>query len=430
MNYQAEYESRRTTLDAVLASIKSGDEISTSGALCEPIAFLERFHTIVPRLENAELLKGKNIDYPFYSIPDLRDHVTVIGHLFDEPMRKNISGGAIVHISADLHNFMRNRVAYKPIDKFIAMATPMDENGCLHVSGCGMWEEEAYKSAKKVILEVNPELPCFRGSLAIPIGRVDMLYESPRTVTEYPPAPPNETDRIIGETVASLVHDGDCIQLGLGGMPNAVGRSFMNKHDLGLHTELFTPMTGELIEAGVITGKYKTIDRGEHVGSFVMGNAKLYKTLMDNPHVRFSQCSYTNDPKVISQIDNFVSINTAMELDLTGQICAESVGPVEYSGIGGAMDFAYGALHSKGGRYIMAIASTAKNGTINKIKTQLTPGAVVSVPRSIADIVVTEYGVAYLRGRTIRERVHNLIAVAHPDFREELTSYAKKMYWI
>lgn len=430
MDYQKAYEERLGSLNDALASVRSGEQLCTSGVLCEPTAFLSRFHEIVPRLERVELLKGRNIDYPFMNMPELREHVTVIGHLFDKSMRDAVNRGAVTHICADLHNFMPNRTAYKPIDRFIAMASPMDANGNLHVAGCGMWEEAAYQSAKHIILEVNPFLPPFRGSLAIPVEQVDMLYEAPQPLTEYPQASVSETDRIIGDIVASLVHDGDCIQIGLGGMPDAVGRSFMDKKDLGLHTELFTPVTGKLIEAGVITGRRKTIDPGEHVGSFVMGDKTLYDALLHDPHVRFSQCTYTNSPAVIARIDNFVSVNTAMEIDLTGQICSESIGPVQYSGTGGALDFAYGALHSRGGRGIIAIASTTKRERISKIKAQLTPGSVVSIPRNTADIVVTEYGVAYLRGRSVRERVMNLIAVAHPDYREELRAEARKLHYI
>ena len=372
MDLQEEYKSKLTTVDAVLASVRSGEQLCTSGVLCEPLAFLERFHEIVPRLEGVELLKGRNIDVPFLFMPDLREHVTVLGHLYDATLRGCVKYGAVTHMPSNLHDFMKNRVAYKPIDKFIAMATPMDENGDFSVSGCGMWEYTAAANARSIILEVNPQLPRFRGSLKVNLRQVDMLYEAPRPATEYPRAESTETDRIIGETIASLVRDGDCIQIGLGGMPDAVARAFRDKHDLGLHTELFTPAVGELIEAGVITGARKNVDPGEHVGSFVMGDKKLYETLERDPHTRFADIAYTNDPWVIAGIENMVSINTAMEIDLTGQICSESIGPVQYSGTGGAFDFAFGAMHAKNGRGIMALASTAKGGTISKIRAELT----------------------------------------------------------
>ena len=430
MDFQRQYRDKLCTVDDVLASIHSGEQLCTSGVLCEPLAFLERFHEIVPRLEDVLLLKGRNIDVPFLFMPDLKEHVTVIGHLFDDTLRKAVPGGAVTHIPSNLHDFMPNRVAFRPIDKFIAMATPMDEFGNMYICGSGMWEYTAADTAKSIILEVNPELPRFHGSPCINIRRVDMVYEAPRPLTEYPRAVSTETDKAIGRLVASLVHDGDCIQIGLGGMPDAVGRAFMDKNDLGLHTELFTPVVGELIEAGVITGSHKNVDRCEHVGTFVMGDRKLYRTLASDPQVRFADVTYTNNPDVIASIDNMVSVNTAMEIDLTGQICSESIGPVQFSGTGGAFDFAYGALNSKGGRYILALASTAKGGAISKIKTTLTPGAVVSVPRNLADIVVTEYGIAYLRGRSVRERAKALIEIAHPDFRDTLRSEARALNYI
>lgn len=430
MDHTEEYQAKLATVDDALASVRSGEQLCTGGVLCEPLAFLERFQEIVPRLEDVELLKGRNIDVPFLFMPDLREHVTVLGHLYDATLRSCAKNGAITHMPSNLHDFMPNRVSYRPIDRFIAAAAPMDENGDFAVSGCGMWEYTAARNAKHIILEVNPLLPRFRGSLKVNIRQVDMLYEAPRPATEYPRAVSTETDRTIGQTIASLVNDGDCIQIGIGGMPDAVARAFMDKRDLGLHTELFTPAVGELIEAGVITGRRKNVDRGEHVGSFVMGDHKLYDTLARDPNVRFDDITYTNSPRVIASIDNMVSINTAMEIDLTGQICSESIGPVQYSGTGGAFDFAFGAMHSRGGRSIIAIASTAKHGTLSKITAQLTPGAVVSIPRNAADIVVTEFGVAYLRGRSVRERTQNLIAVAHPDFREELRAAAKKLNWI
>ena len=426
----AAYKSRLATLQDELDAVQSGDVLCTSGVLCEPIGFLSHFHTIVPRLENVELIKGRNIDYDFLAMPQLKDHVQVIGHLFDGALRQANALGAATHIPSNLHDFMDRRTAYKPIDKFIAMATPMDKNGNFVVSGCGMWEESAYRSAKTVILEVNPHLPRFKGCLTIPLEKVDMIVEVDYPATEYPIPPSTEIDKKIGGYVASFVHDYDCIQLGLGGMPNAVGNAFFDKKGLGLHTELYTPVIGELIRAGVITGEAKTIDRGQHVGTFVQGDNRLYDVLSTDPGVCFKPVTYTNDPFVISQIDNMVSINTALEIDLTGQICSESIGPRQYSGTGGASDFAYGALHSKGGRGIIAMASTAKGGAVSKIKATLTPGSVVSISRNLADIIVTEYGVAYLRGRTVRERAEALIAIAHPDFRADLRQQARELFYL
>lgn len=429
------YKQKLGTIDDELRLIRDGDVICGGGELCEPVGFYENFHKIAPHLRDIELLKGKRGSgymYPFMQMPELKGRLTMLCHLYDGALRQCHDMGIATHLPSNLHDMMKRRTEYKPIiNKFIAVATPMDENGCFAVSGSGMWEEEAYRHAETVILEVNPNLPRFPGALEIPLERADLIVEVNAPATIYNVrSTPSKTDLQIGAYVAEFVHDGDCIQLGLGGMPDAVGNSFFGKKELGLHTELFTPVMGDLIEAGVITGARKNIDRGKHVGNFILGDEKLYSIMSHDPNVLFRQASYTNDPYIISQIDNMVSINTAMEIDLTGQICSESIGPRQYSGTGGAFDFAFGAQHSKGGRGIMAIASTAKSGAVSKIKPILTPGAIVTVPRNVADIIVTEYGVAYMRGRSVRERAKQLIAIAHPDFRDELCFEAKKLGYI
>ena len=431
MDYKAIYDSKKTDVDHVVDSLRSGQTIFTAGVLCEPQTFLEHFHRAVPRLEDVTMHKGRSDnEYPFLTMPDLARHVQVMGHLFDAPLRQAAAMGNATHIPCFLHDFIDNQARVRGIDVFVAQATPMDDNGMFSVSGCGMWEYGCFENAKVVILEVNARQHRFHGSLQIPVDRVDMLFEVDRPLKEFPSSEPTETDRLIGGYAAGMVRDGDCIQLGLGALPDLVGRSFLDKNDLGLHSELFSPVMGELIEHGNLTGARKNIDTGLHVATFVMGNETLYSLLARDPAIQFRPASYTNDPFLISQIDNMVSLNTAMEMDLTGQVCSESIGTRQYSGTGGAFDFAYGALHSKGGRSIIAMASTAKNGTISKIKPMLTPGAAVSISRNAVDIVITEYGVARLCGRTVRERAEQLIAIAHPDFRAELRQQAKELLYI
>ena len=435
MDRNLEYREKVGTVEDMLATLRDADVICGGGELCEPQLFYENFHRVAPRLSDIELIKGKRGSgyvYPFMEMPELRGRLNMVCHLYDGALRKCHDMGIASHLPSNLHDMMRRRTEYKPvIHKFIAAATPMDENGNFAVSGSGMWEEDAYLHAETVILEVNPNLPRFPGALEIPLEKVDLIVEADYPATIYDVrSVPTETDLKIGAYAADFVHDGDCIQLGLGGMPDAVGNSFFDKKDLGLHTELFTPVMGDLIEAGVITGARKNIDTGKHVGNFILGDEKLYKIMSTNPGTWFRQASYTNDPFVISRIDNMVSINTAMEIDLTGQICSETIGPRQYSGTGGAFDFAYGAQHSRGGRGIIAMSATAKRGTISKIKPILTPGSVVTISRNIADIIITEWGVAYMRGRTVKERAAQLIAIAHPDFREELTFEAKKLGYI
>ena len=237
-------------------------------------------------------------------------------------------------------------------------------------------------------------------------------------------------EEAIGENVAELIRDGDCIQLGIGGTSNVVARKLVDKHDLGIHSEMFTDSMMELMKKGVINCSRKNLNPGLAVASFAWGSRQLYDFIDWNRDIVFRRSSYVNDPFIIAQNDNMVSINTTLQVDLTGQVCSESIGPRQYSGTGGAFDFAYGALHSRGGRGLVAVQSTAKNGTISRITPMLTEGAMVSITRNVVDNIVTEYGVAPMRGRTVRQRVQNLIAVAHPDFREELKKKAEYlMLW-
>jgi acyl-CoA hydrolase len=294
-----------------------------------------------------------------------------------------------------------------------------------------MFEYEAMQNASHIILEVNlnPKYAPVRGACRVPIDRVDMLYEVNEPLYTLPEFICTEIDEKIGMYIASLIHDGDCIQLGLGGLPDAVAHHLMDKNDLGVHTEMFSSAMAKMVEAGVITGKAKNLNKGEHIATFILGNENLYRVASENPNIRLVPASYGNDPTVIAQNDNMVSINTLLEIDLTGQINSESIGALQWSGTGGADDYAIGALHSRGGRGIFAFESATRKG-ISKIKATFAPGTVVSVSRNHADIIITEYGIVSLRGKTIHQRVEALISIAHPDFRAELRVEAKKLKYI
>ena len=234
----------------------------------------------------------------------------------------------------------------------------------------------------------------------------------------------------IGKAAAELVHDGDTIQLGIGGIPDAAALALKDKHDLGVHSEMITNSMVELVKQGVITGRKKNFMPGKIVGTFAYGTQALYDLLEENPGVRMLRGETVNDPRIVAQNDNFVSINACLSVDLTGQVCSESIGSRQYSGSGGQSDMAVGATHSKGGRNIIATASTKHGGTVSTITAQLEPGSIVTLSRNELDYVVTEYGIAPLRGRSVRQKVRNLIAVAHPDFRAELQAQAEKlMLW-
>ncbi|MCD8321388.1 MAG: 4-hydroxybutyrate--acetyl-CoA CoA transferase [Oscillospiraceae bacterium] len=430
MNYQEQYQGKLQTLEAAQALIHSGDVIAVSGAITEPTAFLGRLQEIIPRLEDVILVKSKDNDYEYLRDPATKGHILTLGHFYHTNFREGHALGIASYLPSDLHNYMRLRTAYKPNNVFIAKVTDMDENGNFQIPYCQMFEREAYACAETVILEINPRFRRVRGGVDIPIDRVACCYIADSPLLTIPRSKPSPVDEAIGAYIADMIHDGDCFQLGIGGLPDTIGRHLFDKNDLGIHSEVFSSTMADLIENGNVTGKYKQIDKGEHIAAFALGDDHLYATLSENDACHIMPSSYANDPFVIAQNDNMISVNTALEIDLTGQICSESIGPVQWSGTGGAADFAYGALHSRGGRGVIAFSSTAKKGSVSRIKVTLTPGAAVSISRNLADIIVTEYGVAYMRGRSVQERAAQLIEIAHPDFRDELRDGAKALGYI
>ena len=312
----------------------------------------------------------------------------------------------------------------------MAAVSPMDEDGKVFLSFDLQGSLDWLENADTVIFEINDRIPRICGETAVPIEAADYIYEVSSPLPITPKAPASPVEKKIAEYVTSLVNDGDCIQLGVGGIPNAVGHGLLGKKDLGIHSEMITSSMGLLMREGVVTNEKKNFNKNRAVGAFAWGDEALYEYIADNPMVELRRASYVNDPFIIAQNDNMVSINTALQLDLTGQICSESLGSRQFSGTGGASDLAYGAFCSKGGRGIIALTSTAKNGTISKIQPVLPSGSVVSISRNIVDYVVTEYGIAKLKNRSIRQRVEALTGIAHPDFRADLKRQAEKlMLW-
>ena len=430
MTIQQQYAKKLGTLADAQALIHSGDIVAVSGAITEPVVFLGALQDIIPRLENVTLIKSKDNDYEYLRDPNTAGHILTLGHFYHTNFRQGHALGITSYLPSDLHNYMKLRTAYKPNNVFIAKVTDMDEQGNFQIPYCQMFEREALACADTVILEINPRFRRIRGGVEILIDRVACCYVADSPILTIPRSTPTPTDEAIGAYIADMIHDGDTFQLGIGGLPDAVGKHLFAKNDLGIHSELFSSTMADLMEQGNVTGRYKTVDPGEHIACFALGDDHLYQTLSENPACRIMPASYTNDPMVIARQDHMISVNTALEIDLTGQICSESIGAVQWSGTGGASDFAFGALHSKGGRGIIAFSSTAKGGKVSRIKTMLTQGAAVSISRNLADTIVTEYGVAELRGRSVRERADALISIAHPDFRAQLRQEAKQLGYL
>lgn len=431
MSKKAIYRSKLGSLEDALEMICSGDVIATPCYGNEPRHFLARLHTIAPRVKNVLLWLGNTMEnYPVASDPNLAGHIDFVGNFFGRDCRtahelKRISLSPS-HLSAAGMTIVRTR---RPTI-FVASVAPMDDEGYFCMSVDLEYSLECLEAADKVIFEVNSNLPVTYGETKIPVEVADLVYEMDNSMPYAPEILSTPVEEAIAGYVASLVNDGDCIQLGIGGTPNAVGRALMSKHDLGIHTEMITSSMGELLKCGAVNNSRKNFMPGKTVGAFAWGNQELYDYINGNEDVMLRKCSWVNDPFVISQNDNMVSINTALQVDLAGQVCSETIGTKQYSGTGGASDFAYGAYRSKGGKGIIALASTAKKGTVSKIQPILTPGSVVTISRNITDYIVTEYGIAKMRDCTMRQRVEGLISIAHPDFREELRKQANKlMLW-
>lgn len=416
------------TAEGALDLIRSGDVIASTIYGCEPAAFLSRLHTIAPRVENVRLW-SLNImgPYPVMLDNSLKGRIDIYSIFYNASCRAGSASGRFHYLPLDLHRVGRGIVDALRPTVFVAAVAPPDGDGNVSLSLDLETGWECMEAADRIIFEINPSIPPVCGETRIPLSRAAYWYESD-TPLSNPPAPPiGETERTIAGYVSSLIRDGDCIQLGIGALPNAVGDALTDKRDLGVHTEMLTASMGRLIRCGAVTNARKNSNPGRAVAAFAWGDQALYDLMRDNPLFCMRRAAYVNDPFNIARNDCMVSVNTALQIDLTGQVCSESIGSRQFSGTGGAFDFAYGAFHSKGGRGILALTSTARGGTVSKIQPQLSPGAVVSISRNIVDHVVTEYGIARLRDRTVRQRMENLIAVAHPDFRGELRRQAEKL---
>ncbi len=430
MDYQKLYSEKKRTLEQCLQLIRSNDNICFGKDCNEPQKFCEALHTIAPQVENVTVLKGRSSNYGFMQNDGMVGHIITqsafYGRGWEEPQRK----GNCTFVACDLYDQPFSYNAAYPRNVYIAAVTPMDENGNFQVNLSQMWERDIDPlSCERIILEVNDQLLPVVGGVEINISDVTAFYETSYQPPEIADLIPSDVENMIGQHVASLVKNGDTFQLGIGTLPNACATYMMDKKDLGIHSEMFTNLMGQMVEKGVVTGARKNLNPGEHTFCFAGGLQSLYQMVHENKNCVIRPASYVTDPKVIAQNDNMISINGILEIDLTGQVCSESIGTRQYSGPGGGFDFAYGAQHSKGGRSILIMQSRTKKGE-PKIKPILTPGAQVTIPRPYADTIVTEYGIAVLKGRTLMDRVKALVAIAHPDDRDRLMFEAKKYQFI
>jgi acyl-CoA hydrolase len=434
-----DYSAKKITVEQALALVKSNDNITVGMAGAEPVEFLGKLHTIADRVTDVTVTSCLNTAPGEYLSEKYLERAFRLESWFYSPtLRRLNKTGRVSFIPNNLHFSGYKRNFHKKTNIFIGSASMPDKNGRVRFSCGNVYEEEIAKKADVVILEISPNIPYCHGENYLEWDEIDHVIECDYYLPTIPDAAPNEKDREIGQHIAELIHDGDCIQVGIGGIPNAVCEFLAHKKDLGIHTEMMTTGIMKLMKLGAVNGSKKQMDTGKVVCAFALGNQEMYEFMDNNPDILTKRGSLVNDPNVICGNDNQVSINTSVEVDLTGQCCSESVGNLQISGTGGQSDTAIGAQNSKNGRSIIALYSTAmaKNPAtgereeVSKIVPTLRPGAAVSLSRNDVDWVVTEFGVVNLRGTCVRERVEMLIGIAHPKFRDELREAAKKLeYW-
>jgi len=415
---------------AALGKIRRGSRIFLGSGCAEPLtlaqALTDNAHLFADNIIIHILTQGDAVYTRPEYVNNFRHNAFFIGANVREAVQAGRAAYTPIFLSEIPALFASGQM---PLDAALIQVTPPDAQGFCSLGVSVDIVKAAAKNARLVIAEVNPRMPRTFGDSFVHLDEIDAIVESDRPIRELVLPETNEVAGHIGYHVSRLVQDGATLQMGIGGIPNAVLQHLKDKNDLGVHTEMFSDGLIDLVQHGNITGRRKTLHPGAVVSSFCMGTKALYDWVHENPHVLFYGSDYTNDPGVIRQNDLMVAINSAIAIDLTGQVCADSLGSRFYSGIGGQVDFMRGAARSRGGRAIIALPSTAKGGTVSRIVPFLEEGSGVVTSRGDVHYVVTEYGVAYLHGKSVAERALALIEISHPDFRNELLDSAKARFY-
>ncbi len=431
MDWLNQYEPKKTTAEEALSGLKSGYRIFMTGNCSVPQTLMEAFNERALDLENLSLIQVLTFGKADYVKPELVGHTRVNSLFISSNVREAVNDGRAdftpVFLSEIPGLFRSGRL---PLDVALIHVSPPDKNGCCSYGVEVGVTKTAAETAKIVIAEVNPQMPRTLGDSFIHVSKLDYVVEVDYELPGVQMAISSPEQEAIANHIASIIPDGATLQMGIGGIPDAVLKKLYNHQHLGIHTELFSDGVVDLVEAGVITNERKTFHPGKIIAGFVIGTKRLYDFVDDNPIVELHPTEYINDPFNIAKNDKMVSINSAIQVDLTGQVCADSMGTYFYSGVGGQVDFVRGASRSKGGMPIIAMLSTAKNDTISRIVPTLTDGSGVITSRNDVHYVATEYGVADLYGRTIRDRARQLVEIAHPHFRAELAEAAEKLYHV
>ena len=411
-----------------VAGISSGQQVYVHCAAAAPSVLLDALVARAPELRDVGMIHLHTEGPGPHLAPDMATHFRHRALFVGPNARAAVNEGRADYVPvflSEVPQLFEQRVL--PLDAVLVNATPPDAHGFCSLGVSVEAMKAALRAARTVIVQLNRAMPRTLGDSFIHVDQIDLAVEVDSPPYELASAPIGEVERRIGEHVAALVSDGATIQLGIGAIPAATARALTGHHDLGIHTEMFTDAVVELVEAGVVTGARKERNRGKIVAAFMMGSRRLYAFVDDNPMVEMRSVDFTNDTHVIRSFRGMTAINSAIEVDLGGQVAADSIGSRIYSGVGGQMDFVRGAALASEGKAIIALPSTAAAGSISRISAELSPGAGVVTTRAHVRTIVTEWGVAELFGRSLRERAAALIGIAHPDHRDRLTSEARRL---
>lgn len=428
-DYKALYAQKCTTAEEVAKQVQSGWILGMDAGPTQTDALMNAIAKKIAETDTKDVKVQFMLDtysYPFLESGELLGKLTGYSWFSSNGARKAVNSGWADVLPAYYRDIPGHILREYDYDAYCVSVSPMDSHGYFSLATSNSYSPAMIQKAKRIFVEVNKFQPRALCNEQIHVSQVSAIVENDHLLPVLPETKLDEKSITIGNIIAEQIPDGACIQLGIGAIPDAVGAALKVKHDLGIHTEMFTSSMVDLIECGAVNNSRKQIHRGKTVTTFAYGSQKIYDFINDNPSIEILPVDYVNDPNVICQNENMVSINAALEVDLFGQVCAESVGTKHMSGTGGQVDYVRGACQSKGGKSFIAFTSTAKDDTISKIKSVLTPGAIVTTSKNDVDYIVTEYGLAHLRGRSLAERTKQLIAIAHPNFRDELTFDAKK----
>lgn len=428
MTWRTWYKEHLFTPAQAVQQIKSGQRVVVAHACGEPSIILDALVANAAQYENVEIIHMVAMGKAAYCQPQYDKNFHHNAFFLGGSTRAAAAEGRVdftpVYFS-EIPSLLREDL--RP-NVTLLQCSPPDAHGYVSLGVSVDYTKPAAEASDLIIAQVNQNMPRTLGDSFLHVTQIGCLVEADTPIIELAPPKIGDVERAIGENVASLVRDGDTLQLGIGAIPDAVLLFLKEKNDLGIHTEMFSDGVVELVEAGVITNKAKTLHRGQSVATFLMGTRRLYDYVNNNPAVAMYPVDYVNDPYVIGQNDNLVSINSCVQVDIMGQVVSTSAGLRQISGVGGQVDFVRGANLSKGGRAIMAMPSTTGKGKISKIVPFLDQGSAVTTTRNEVNYVITEYGIAKLKGKSLRQRAEALIRIAHPDFRDELTAEFRRRY--